>query len=367
MKKILPALLFLLTFNVPFAIAKSITIQWNIPTSTVYEIQDYILYYSSHANMDEKIKLTCDQIKEVGTNGDRTNFSMACYDVPIVTGETAYFTLEAIKNDGSSLSSDVFTKDTKISKVLNFKILTPTTNVPPSAAFIATPTSGTAPLKITLNANESSDPDGTINSFTWNFGDGTTGSGVNADHIFTSAGTYTVTLIVKDDKGATAQSSTTIKVTSGGTNESYAINFQPADAPVPTGFLVDSGESFDATRGYGWPVSLGPGTFFDQNSSVSPDQAYDTLTNSTNTSAYWELALPQSGNYHVTLCMGDPRNSYGRMKAQVEGVSIIDDQLSSTQRWIVNSADINVTDGKLTLTFTGTDRVQVCWIKVEKN
>jgi hypothetical protein len=147
---------------------------------------------------------------------------------------------------------------------------------------------------------------------------------------------------------------------------SYAINFQPADSEVPEGFLVDSNETFNMTKGYGWIIGLGSNTLFDQDSSVSPDQSYDTMTNSTITEATWELALPASGTYHVTLCMGDPRNSYGTMKAQVEGVSIIDDRLSSSQRWIEKSADISVNDGRLTLTFTGTDRVQVCWIKIER-
>ena len=49
-----------------------------------------------------------------------------------------------------------------------------TQNVAPTASFTATPTSGQAPLAVSFDASASSDPDGTIASYTWNFGDGQT-------------------------------------------------------------------------------------------------------------------------------------------------------------------------------------------------
>lgn len=48
-------------------------------------------------------------------------------------------------------------------------------NQPPTAVASATPTSGTAPLNIAFSAAGSSDPDGSIASYQWAFGDGTTG------------------------------------------------------------------------------------------------------------------------------------------------------------------------------------------------
>ncbi len=59
----------------------------------------------------------------------------------------------------------------------------------------------------------SSDPDGTIVSWLWNFGDGTTDSTLqNPVHAFTAAGTYTVGLTVTDDDGASTTTSKTITV-----------------------------------------------------------------------------------------------------------------------------------------------------------
>jgi len=55
---------------------------------------------------------------------------------------------------------------------------------------------------IHFNGAGSEDPDGTILSHIWDFGDGTTATGAETDHTYTEPGNYTVTLVVKDNKGA---------------------------------------------------------------------------------------------------------------------------------------------------------------------
>lgn len=78
-------------------------------------------------------------------------------------------------------------------------------NVPPTASFTHSPASGTVPLPIFFDARASTDPDGAIASYTWEFGDGSTGDGVSPTHTFTSAGTFSVTLAVVDDRGKRAE------------------------------------------------------------------------------------------------------------------------------------------------------------------
>jgi len=65
---------------------------------------------------------------------------------------------------------------------------------------------------INFNGSASSDSDGTIVNYQWNFGDGATGFGAQTVHSYSSAGAYTVTLIVKDDDGAANSASITVSV-----------------------------------------------------------------------------------------------------------------------------------------------------------
>ncbi len=82
-----------------------------------------------------------------------------------------------------------------------------TPNAPPVAAFVPS----CVLLACTVDAATSSDPDGTIASYAWQFSDGATASGVTASHTFAIAGTWPITLTVLDNSGAAA--SKTILVT----------------------------------------------------------------------------------------------------------------------------------------------------------
>jgi len=76
-------------------------------------------------------------------------------------------------------------------------------NLPPIADFIYSPTFPYIGQAVTFDASGSSDPDGTIVSYEWDFGDGLVGTDVVTTHTYESAGTFNVTLTVTDDLGAT--------------------------------------------------------------------------------------------------------------------------------------------------------------------
>jgi hypothetical protein len=81
----------------------------------------------------------------------------------------------------------------------------------PSASFTFT-ASG---LTVDFDASSSSDPDGFIASYSWDFGDGSpNGSGVTPSHTYATAGTYTVALTVTDNDGETDLDTQTITVNS---------------------------------------------------------------------------------------------------------------------------------------------------------
>jgi PKD repeat protein len=77
-------------------------------------------------------------------------------------------------------------------------------NEVPVPSFTHTPVGGAAPLTVSFNASATTDPDGTIASYSWNFGDGSTGTGVTTSHTYATAGSYTPTLTVIDNDGAAA-------------------------------------------------------------------------------------------------------------------------------------------------------------------
>ncbi len=83
---------------------------------------------------------------------------------------------------------------------------------PPVASFSYRPAMPTVRDPLLFDASGSRDADGYITSYAWEFGDGATGSGSLANHTYTLAGDYYVTLTVTDDKGLRSSASQAIKV-----------------------------------------------------------------------------------------------------------------------------------------------------------
>ena len=87
-------------------------------------------------------------------------------------------------------------------------------NEPPVAVATSDVSRGRAPLPVAFSGAGSSDPDGVIVSYSWDFGDGTvSGDVTDADinHTYTAAGNYIAVLTVTDNRGLTAE--TTLDIT----------------------------------------------------------------------------------------------------------------------------------------------------------
>ncbi|MEM6801364.1 MAG: PKD domain-containing protein [Bacteroidota bacterium] len=90
-------------------------------------------------------------------------------------------------------------------------------NRAPLVSFTASPSSGIAPVNVAVDASASTDEDGSIISYEWDFGDGQIGQGISSNHSYTSPGSYTLSLKLTDDEGLTSQSSKIITVSPNGT------------------------------------------------------------------------------------------------------------------------------------------------------
>lgn len=80
------------------------------------------------------------------------------------------------------------------------------------------PYTGTLGEPITFDGSGSYDPEGDPLTYSWDFGDETTGTGVNPTHIYTAGGAYTVTLVVNDGSLDSEPVTTTATVTEAGQN-----------------------------------------------------------------------------------------------------------------------------------------------------
>lgn len=109
-----------------------------------------------------------------------------------VTGNQSY-TVIASNGCGQSLSG----------------LVTITMEVPPTVTLPPVIAEGCSPLTVTMPDSLTTEPV----TYLWNFGDGTTGGGAAAVHTYTTAGTYTVSLIVTTPNGCSASATNTGLVT----------------------------------------------------------------------------------------------------------------------------------------------------------
>lgn len=108
-------------------------------------------------------------------------------------------------------------------------------NKPPTAVAGATPVSGTAPLTVTFSSSASTDADGTIASYVWNFGDGSTGTGKTVTHTYTAAATYIATLGVTDNQGA--KTTNTISITVEAADAFASLNIELGEIAVSSNWV----------------------------------------------------------------------------------------------------------------------------------
>ena len=169
-------------------------------------------------------------------------------------------------------------------------------NEPPNAVFVTEVASVNVGDIVSFDATNSSDDDGSIASYHWDFGDGTESYGSVANHAYVLHGEYNVTLTVTDDKGKKSLYVQTIVVNA-----------------FPEAYIdVDRFQQFQDEP-----------FFFSAERSVDPDGTvasyqWDFGDGATATSRYAEHAYDRVGAYDVTLIVMDDRGAEASATEQVE-------------------------------------------------
>jgi PKD repeat protein len=137
---------------------------------------------------------------------------------------------------------------------------------------------------IFFDASGSYDPDGSIVSYQWNFGDGTNAAGITANHSYADDGIYAVRLTVTDDDGATA-STTAVKT---------VLNRLPVASFTESAETINIGETitFNASESY-------------DSDGYIVDYFWDFGEGSNATGVVVSHAYSYNGTYTVTLTVTD--------------------------------------------------------------
>ncbi len=170
-----------------------------------------------------------------------------------------------------------------------------TVNAPPSPP-VAAFTSTVSGLTATVDGGTSSDANGPIAGYAWDFGDGSTGTGVTAEHSYAAAGSYDVRLTVTDNSGSTASVTHQVTVTAPPANQPPAAGFTSTVNNLAAAFDAAGSTDPDGTiSGYAWDFGDG-----------------GAGTGATATHSY-----AAAGSYQVTLTVTDDDGATGRLTRTV--------------------------------------------------
>jgi PKD repeat protein len=166
--------------------------------------------------------------------------------------------------------------------------------VPPHAA-VDGPYTASEGTSINMSGAASNDPNGTVVSYAWDFGDGSSGSGATVSHTYANNGSYTVSLTVTDNDGRTDATTTTATISNvAPTVLSFAgATLLPGETYTANGNFTDPGaDTWSATVNYG-----------DGSGSQAP-----TLTEKTFSLSH---TYASAGTFTVTVTVSDGDDSGG--------------------------------------------------------
>jgi PKD repeat protein len=162
-------------------------------------------------------------------------------------------------------------------------------NTQPPFAALTGPTVLNEGDSATFSASGSLDPNGTLVSYAWTFGDGATATGVSPSHAFAQDGVYSVTVTVTDNDGLTSTAAQSVTVA----------NVPPVVSPIANASL-DAGDAHTVTGTFTDPGADAWTATVDWGDGSSPGQAMLSSHDFSLVHVY-----PDAGTYTVTVNIAD--------------------------------------------------------------
>src|SRR5438128_3491196 len=169
-------------------------------------------------------------------------------------------------------------------------------NEPPKASFTATPSHAAPWTLVIFDAETSMDPDGTIISYEWDFGDGFNGNGVVVGHAFVRSGRFSVVLTVVDNRQTT-----------NATSSEVTVNFPPLAAFSVSARAAPSG----------WPIHFDASLSTDLDGTIV-SYAWDFGDGQTDIGISVTHAYAHNGTFTVHLAVTDNFGAIDRATGSIE-------------------------------------------------
>ena len=118
-------------------------------------------------------------------------------------------------------------------------------NQPPVAVAAGNTSNGDVPLTVTFSSAGSSDPDGSLAGYLWDFGDGSSSAEPDPSHTYTAPGNYVATLTVTDDGGAQNVDTFAVAATAPNLLPIAEGSAEPPSGPPPLDVTLSASGSYD--------------------------------------------------------------------------------------------------------------------------
>jgi PKD repeat protein len=187
------------------------------------------------------------------------------------------------------------TNDVGQSSTVSRTIVVSSTSSQVTASFVFSPTAPAVNQDVYFDAAASRPTDGT---FTWDYGDGATGTGLTPSHRYAQAGTYVVTLFNRSSLGQSATVSRTVTVSATSASVSASFVFSPTAPAVNQDIYFDAAASRPVDATFKW--DFGDGTAV--GSGVTPTHRYNL-----------------AGTYTVTLTV---TNTFGQSATSSRTITV---------------------------------------------